>query len=66
VDAEGGHASAVEDAFDAEIELLIFGQMSGGEVFCGFELESLIDTTLLVGLFGRIRQVSSFWLLVSG
>jgi hypothetical protein len=49
MDAEGGHAAAMEDAFDVEIELLLFG-----EVFCAFELESLVDTRPSVFLFGRM------------
>jgi hypothetical protein len=61
VDAERGHASTVEDALDAEIELLIFGEVLGG-----VELESLIDKTLLVALFGWNVEDLSGWLLVAG
>jgi hypothetical protein len=51
----------VEDALDAEIELLIFGEVLGG-----VELESLIDKTLLVALFGWNVEDLSGWLLVAG
>jgi len=46
--AEGRNAAAVEDSLDAEVELLLFG-----EVFGGRGLKSGTDTTFLNGSFRR-------------